>query len=325
MLEKIILNSASFNRLKTEVQNNRLFHALMFISEDKVIQEEFTKCILKLLFCENLKNGEFCNNCNNCKNAEKLIHPDILVYGKEKTIDIDDAEEIVTNAPVRPYSANKKVYLLYNFDEVNKTVENKLLKTIEEPPADCMFILLVSNTNKLLQTTLSRTQKVFLEAVPDSVLVDILKKNGTSDAEIIATESCGNVQKALALAVKSEVKEINNLVIDCLQNMNSTVKILDYSVKMQSLGDMLEDSIDALQFTLLDVIRIKSGNIDLVSNKSNLAKLKQIADELSFTALTKIVEQTYEAKAMIDANVSKVNIIDQLLLKIVEVRIKCKK
>lgn len=325
MLEKIILNSASFNRLKTEVQNNRLFHALMFISEDKVIQEEFTKCILKLLFCENLKNGEFCNNCNNCKNAEKLIHPDILVYGKEKTIDIDDAEEIVTNAPVRPYSANKKVYLLYNFDEVNKTVENKLLKTIEEPPADCMFILLVSNTNKLLQTTLSRTQKVFLEAVPDSVLVDILKKNGTSDAEIIATESCGNVQKALALAGKSEVKEINNLVIDCLQNMNSTVKILDYAVKMQSLGDMLEESIDALQFTLLDVIRIKSGNIDLVSNKSNLAKLKQIADELSFTALTKIVEQTYEAKAMIGANVSKVNIIDQLLLKIVEVRIKCKK
>ena len=325
MLEKIILNSASFNRLKTEVQNNRLFHALMFISEDKVIQEEFTKCILKLLFCENLKNGEFCNNCNNCKNAEKLIHPDILVYGKEKTIDIDDAEEIVTNAPVRPYSANKKVYLLYNFDEVNKTVENKLLKTIEEPPADCMFILLVSNTNKLLQTALSRTQKVFLEAVPDSVLVDILKKNGTSDAEIIATESCGNVQKALALAGKSEVKEINNLVIDCLQNMNSTIKILDYAVKMQSLGDMLEDSIDALQFTLLDVIRIKSGNIDLVSNKSNLAKLKQIADELSFTALTKIVEQTYEAKAMIDANVSKVNIIDQLLLKIVEVRIKCKK
>lgn len=325
MLEKIILNSASFNRLKTEVQNNRLFHALMFISEDKVIQEEFTKCILKLLFCENLKNGEFCNNCNNCKNAEKLIHPDILVYGKEKTIDIDDAEEIVTNAPVRPYSANKKVYLLYNFDEVNKTVENKLLKTIEEPPADCMFILLVSNTNKLLQTTLSRTQKVFLEAVLDSVLVDILKKNGTSDAEIIATESCGNVQKALALAGKSEVKEINNLVIDCLQNMNSTIKILDYAVKMQSLGDMLEESIDALQFTLLDVIRIKSGNIDLVSNKSNLAKLKQIADELSFTALTKIVEQTYEAKAMIDANVSKVNIIDQLLLKIVEVRIKCKK
>lgn len=325
MLEKIILNSASFNRLKTEVQNNRLFHALMFISEDKVIQEEFTKCILKLLFCENLKNGEFCNNCNNCKNAEKLIHPDILVYGKEKTIDIDDAEEIVTNAPVRPYSASKKVYLLYNFDEVNKTVENKLLKTIEEPPADCMFILLVSNTNKLLQTTLSRTQKVFLEAVPDSVLVDILKKNGTSDAEIIATESCGNVQKALALAGKSEVKEINNLVIDCLQNMNSTIKILDYAVKMQSLGDMLEESIDALQFTLLDVIRIKSGNIDLVSNKSNLAKLKQIADELSFTALTKIVEQTYEAKAMIDANVSKVNIIDQLLLKIVEVRIKCKK
>ena len=215
--------------------------------------------------------------------------------------------------------------MLYNFDEVNKTVENKLLKTIEEPPADCMFILLVSNTNKLLQTTLSRTQKVFLEAVADSVLVDILKKNGTSDAEIIATESCGNVQKALALAGKSEVKEINNLVIDCLQNMNSTVKILDYAVKMQSLGDMLEDSIDALQFTLLDVIRIKSGNIDLVSNKSNLAKLKQIADELSFTALTKIVEQTYEAKAMIDANVSKVNIIDQLLLKIVEVRIKCKK
>ena len=325
MLEKIVLNSASFNRLKTEVQNNRLFHALMFISEDKVIQEEFAKCVLKLLFCENLKNGEYCNNCNSCKNAEKLIHPDILVYGKEKTIDIEDAEEIVTNAPIRPYSANKKVYLLYNFDEVNKTVENKLLKTIEEPPADCMFILLVSNTNKLLQTTLSRTQKIFLEAVPDSVLVDILKQNGTQDAEIIATESCGNVQKALALAGKSEVKEINNLIIDCLLNMNSTIKILDYAVKMQALGDMLDESIDALQFTLLDVIRIKSGNVDLVSNKSNLQKLKQIADELSFTALTKIVEQTYEAKAMIDANVSKVNIIDQLLLKIVEVRIKCKK
>ena len=325
MLEKVILNSASYKRIQTEVMYGRLFHALMFISEDELYLEEFSKCVLKLLFCENVQNGEVCNSCNGCTNAEKLIHPDILVFGKDKVIDISDAEEIVTNAPIRPYSANTKVYLLYNFDLVNKTVENKLLKTIEEPPSDVLFILLVSNTNKLLQTTLSRTQKIFLEPIADSVLVEILKEKGVADAEIIATESCGNVTKALALAGKSEVREILILVLDCLQNMTTTTAILNYAVKMQVFLDCFDDLVNTLQFVLLDTIRIKSGNLSLVQNKTNKIKLNEIANSLSYTALAKIMEQTYEAKKMLEANVSKINIIDQILLKIVEVRIKCKK
>ncbi len=320
-----ISTSPAFSRLVKEVNNKRLNHAIMLISQDKIYLEEFSKCLLQLLFCENLSDGRFCGVCNLCENAKKLLHPDILVYGKDKPIDIDDAEEIVTTALVRPYSADKKVYLLYNFDEINKTVENKLLKTIEEPPKDVMFLLLVSNTNKLLQTTLSRTQKVFLETIPQGTLVEILKSKGVENPELIASSSCGNLEKALGLAGGSKIKEVYSFVLDMLINMNSTLKILGYSTKALEFSDCFDDFLNALQLIVLDTERMKSGAENIVSNTGFLKHIRQIASDFSFTALTKIVEQTYIAKQMLEANVTKVNIVDQLLLKIVEVRIKCKR
>lgn len=325
MLEDIISKSPSFVRIVKEVKFKRLNHAIMLISQDKIYLEEFAKSLLSLLFCENLKDEKPCGVCNSCDNAKKLLHPDILVYGKDKLIDIDDAGEIVSTALVRPYSADKKVYLLYNFDEINKTVENKLLKTIEEPPQDVLFILLVSNTNKLLQTTLSRTQKIFLETIPQKDLVEILKDKGIENAELIASGSCGNLEKSLGLAGRSKIKEIYSFIFDMLINMNSTYKILQYSTEANNYTDCFDDFINAMQMILLDCEKAKAGENKTISNVGFLKYIQQIANEYSFTALTKIVEQTYIAKQMLDANVTKVNIIDQLLLKIVEVRIKCKR
>lgn len=325
MLEEIISKSSAYTRLLKEINNKRLNHAIMLISQDKIYLEEFSKSLLQTLFCEKQNNGFPCGVCAVCENAKKLLLPDILVYGKDKPIDIEDAEEIVTTALVRPYSANKKVYLLYNFDEVNKTIENKLLKTLEEPPQDVIFLLLVSNTNKLLQTTLSRTQKVFLESIPQECLVEILKSKGVENAELIATSSCGNLEKALGLAGGSKIKEVYSFVFDMLINMNSTVKIWGYSTKALEFSDCFDDFLNAIQLALLDVERFKAGAKDVVVNSGFLKHIQQIASEFSFTALTKVVEQTYIAKQMLEANVTKVNIVDQLLLKIVEVRIKCKR
>ena len=114
MLRDVVKKSNSYNRLKIEICHDRLNHALMFVCQDEIYMEEYLKQFLSLVFCENDIHGDACGNCKGC----------ICIYDKNKVIDKDYAEDIVTNAPLRPYSSNKKVYVLYNYDQVNKTVEN---------------------------------------------------------------------------------------------------------------------------------------------------------------------------------------------------------
>lgn len=325
MLRDVVKKSNSYNRLKIEICHDRLNHALMFVCQDEIYMEEYLKQFLSLVFCENDIHDGACGKCKGCISAYNLTNPDILIYGKNKVIDKDDAEDIVSNAPLRPYSSNKKVYVLYNYDQVNKTVENKLLKTIEEPPKDVVFVLLVSNVNKILQTTLSRVQKVFLEPISYSDLIQLLKDENIANPEVIAGSSCGSIKKALSYAQNNDIISIQQLVLDLLSNMDATPKILSYSLKVMQFSDNIDDFLNSLQLTISDIIKVKANFTDGISNKLNLDKLSQIASMYSYTALTKIVEQTYISKQMAEVNVTKNNIIDQLLLKIVEVRLKCKR
>ncbi len=325
MLQKIIKDSASFKHLIAEKNSQKLSHAIMLIGTDKVYQDQYARLFAQELFCEDCIEGKACNECINCKNAYNLTTADIIVYGKESAITTKEAEEIISNSLLRPYSANKKLYVLYNYDLVNDTVENKLLKTIEEPPKDVVFLILVSNINKLLQTTLSRTQKIFLEGLTISQLTDILKEQGTQDAEIVAIQANGSLEKAQGYTKGNVAKEITELVINCLLNMNNTQSILMYVSKFQTYDSDLQDVINCFASITLDVIRAKARATKIITNKMYATYIKQMSENLSYTALTKIVEATYTAKQMQEANVMSTNIIDQLLLKIVEVKLKCKR
>ena len=130
MLDQYISKAKSFINLSNDCKKDKMPHALMLVSSDKKYAESYAENLAKLLLCENKNDGLPCGKCNVCQNIFKGVHPDVIRFGKDETISSEDAGKIINSVIIGPYSASRKVYILYNYDEVNKTVENKLLKYI---------------------------------------------------------------------------------------------------------------------------------------------------------------------------------------------------
>jgi DNA polymerase-3 subunit delta' len=314
MLDQYIVKSKSFVNLCNDCKKDKMPHAVMLVSSDGVYAEKYAENLAKLLLCGNKIDGCFCNECNVCNNVQKGVHPDVIRFGKDEAISSEDAGKIIDSVIIGPYSAERKVYILYNYDEVNKTVENKLLKTLEEPPSYCMFILVVKNVNKLLQTTLSRTRKLYLEGLSIEQLTNILLKKNVEDAELVAIQSCGSLEKAESYSKNNDAKQIMNFVSGCLMNMNDTTSIVEYAFKFEEFSNQFEDVINTFALVAFDALKIKLGVSNLVDEKLNVDKIKKLAENIAITALTKIIEQTYKSNEMKDVNVVVQNIIDQFLL-----------
>ena len=113
---------------------------------------------------------------------------------------MDDAKEITSKLSLKSFEGGYKVMIIWMAELMNTECSNKLLKLLEEPPAQTIFILVVENENLLLDTILSRCQITRFTKLGDEVISDALIKQGIdpSQAQKIAIRAQGNYNKALS-------------------------------------------------------------------------------------------------------------------------------
>ena len=113
---------------------------------------------------------------------------------------MDDAKEITSKLSLKSFEGGYKVMIIWMAELMNTECSNKLLKLLEEPPAQTIFILVVENENLLLDTILSRCQITRFTKLGDEVISDALIKQGIdpSQAQKMAIRAQGNYNKALS-------------------------------------------------------------------------------------------------------------------------------
>ena len=100
-----------------------------------------------------------CKKCTNCHQASAKVHPDIAYVtplDNKKFISVNQIRDLRADAYVKPHSAQKKVYIIPEAERMNPQGQNALLKVLEEPPANVIFILLIPSKTMLLDTIVSR-------------------------------------------------------------------------------------------------------------------------------------------------------------------------
>lgn len=116
----------------------------------------------KALNCLNRTAGD---DCTACQRIERRIHPDvhfIEVAGDRKQISVDQIRDILENAALRPYEGRTKVFIIDPASALTGSGSNALLKTLEEPARDTIFILLTRSPDLLLPTIRSRSQAIYV-------------------------------------------------------------------------------------------------------------------------------------------------------------------
>lgn len=326
-MRKYINSSRAYRQLLSDEGAGRLSHTYLFVQSDKEYTKHFTTEVCKLILCKNKgEDQEPCGVCNNCKKVEKNIHSDLIVFGDESKIMVSDTKSFLDTILVRPYESDRKIYVLHGIEDMNETSQNKILKTLEEPPADTYILLTTTNEYKVLQTVKSRSKKIYLDGLTFAELESELTIRNIKNPELIAIESGGNLSAALMLAKSGISSEgVYNLVLDTFSNFKSASDLMVYTSKLNSNKNQLPLILDFFAIFARDLLFYKNNAEDLLLNKHKLYDIANIAEDFTTDALLKIVQATTEAKKKLTYNVTVLNIVDIFLLRFLEVRIKCKK
>ncbi len=159
--EKIAGQDSLVQALKIALAKNRLAHALLFTGPSKCGQRAVAMELAKALFCRNPGENGGCDGCRDCRGVEGLFHPDLFIVEPEedsRLIKVEAIRKLANRANLKPFQAKKKVFLIDRAQGMNETAQNALLKTLEEPPGDAVFILITSGIEALLPTIRSRVQ-----------------------------------------------------------------------------------------------------------------------------------------------------------------------
>lgn len=135
-----------------------LKHAYLFFSLDKELNNSIAMLFAKQLLCE---NQSLCGVCSACSQFNSLSHPDLYVLDQD-SIKVEHIDGLMRKLSTKPISASKKIFVILNAENVNEISQNKILKSLEEPNPDNIFILSTSRIDKLLPTVLSRLHKITL-------------------------------------------------------------------------------------------------------------------------------------------------------------------
>ena len=165
------------------------------------------------LQCE--KHGkEPCLQCSSCKKAMNRNQPDIIYVTHEKpnSIGIEDIrEQLIADVDIKPYTGPYKIYIVDEAEKMTVQAQNALLKTIEEPPAYAVIILLGSNAAALLPTIASRCVTLNFKPVRDEVIKKYLMEElhvPDYQAEVSVAFAQGNVGKAKQIATAEDFTEM---------------------------------------------------------------------------------------------------------------------
>lgn len=313
-----IKNLKSFSNFLQDLASDRLFHAIMLINPDG----EFLKTYANLLAGEILSLNRQDKDRVIAK-VEKEIHPDMFVFGKDKPIDANVAKDIAGGVFVAPYEGDKKVYIIDKFDEIMPAAANKLLKTIEEPPTGVTFILLVKNDTRVLQTLLSRSQKFYLEGFGLEQVAEILKARQVLDAEVISLEAGGNLTDAIKLAENKNSSKIATFVLDTFEDFRITTQLARFTLMAEDFKDTLPELLSFFALVSSLAIHARAGKPISCTSEMRVA-INRVARIWNYRGLVSVIDASVEALKKLESFVSTNNVIDQFLLKILEIRRKCR-
>jgi len=143
-------------------RRGELHHAIILHGPSPEALREVAMAVAKTLNCLNRTTGD---DCDSCQRIERRIHPDVHIAevgADKKLISVEQVRDIVAAAGMRPYEGRTKVFIIDPADALSAGGSNSLLKTLEEPTRDTVFILLTRSYDLLLPTIKSRSQQIFI-------------------------------------------------------------------------------------------------------------------------------------------------------------------
>lgn len=203
--DEVVGQKAIVQTLKNALKENKIAHAYLFCGPRGTGKTSMARLFAKALNCSK-GLGNQCNECDNCLQITKGSHPDVYEIDAASNSGVDNIRKLIEEISFAPIMGRYKVYIIDEVHSMTNSAFNALLKTLEEPPSNVVFILATTEPNKVLPTIMSRVQRFDFSKVSNADLVSLMerilqKENVTYDTkalQVIARISDGGVRDSLS-------------------------------------------------------------------------------------------------------------------------------
>ncbi len=313
MQDGIIGHHQILEQLYHAIASNRVAGAYLFVGSANVGKETVALHFAKSINCLTPDEGA-CGTCLPCRKADDGNHPDLqIIRPSGAWIKIDQIRDLQKRIIYRPLEGVRKVYILTEAERLNLEAANCLLKTLEEPPAESVLILLTTNLDALLPTIRSRCQIIpFHPLVISELAGHLMERFNINDNQAfsISTTAGGAVGKALTLLQEGG---------DCNEEIPEIMIASDRldAFRIAEKWSQQPEALDHLVTWYRDLVLLHQGApTSLLTHVHHAEQLKQLAARYSRLQLQSAIKAIFETKVMLQRNVNATLALEVLALKL---------
>lgn len=320
--------------LNSSLTKKTLSHAFLISGPAHVGKMTLAVDIAQAINCERINPP--CGQCESCLKIQQGKHADIQVIslasqndeddGKTRTeISIDDIRQIQHTVSLPPFEGKHKAFIIEGAESMSIEAANCLLKTLEEPATEAVFMLLTTNIGSIPETIISRCQQISLNPIAASEIEKTLITDYDIDREkavVLSRLSHGCFGWALAAAQDDKILEsyfekrikVLEIISAGLPERFSYAGTLStqFSKDRAAVYEILDIWLDIWR----DMLLLKAGLLESVNNIDMAGQLKQWSAGIEIDAVRNTIQAIQEAKGQLNLNVNSKLVLEVMLLDI---------
>lgn len=291
--------------------NERIGHAYLLSGQKHLGKFTFAMELAQAVNC--LNTDRPCKTCLQCMRISKYIHPDVRVFGSDdemlisdnSQITIDEVRTIQVESSRKPFEGKSKIFIIDNVESMTIEAGNALLKTLEEPPSQVLYILITTDISRVLETIISRCTVFEFAPVETKKIVDYfnqnLKEKSLIDIQYIAKISRGKIGWAMKAIEEPNILSSRESNLEKLQTLITE----NVTTRLGYVEEILSDRTHSLKLAIeqielwyelwRDVLMVVYNLPELLIYTKFSKNLKMLAAPLSAMEVIKCLKLTRSA------------------------------
>ena len=293
-LENLIGQEHIKKTLTSAIELGKISHAYLFTGPRGTGKTSTARILAKSLNCKNGPTVHPCGECESCKDITNSVPIDVIEIDAASNRSVEDAQNILEKIQYVPVHGKYKIYIIDEVHMLSNHAFNALLKTLEEPPENVIFILATTEVHKVLDTIKSRCQRYDFRRITTEDIVKHLKWiseqekiNITEDALFaIAKNSAGGMRDSISLLDQLSILGISKEIT--IDDVNSILGRISFDILFKLSEKIFSSaSSEAIEF-LNEIYNLGNEPLQILTNLSEYFKNLLIAKTCSNSLLTEL-------------------------------------
>ena len=319
--------------LRRSLQDGAVAHAYLLAGPRSIGKMEIALNLAQALNCAAPAAERPCGACRACQRIRQGKHADVRTIGlntgehkgeNRRDILIEQIKELQQAADLRPFEGACRVFIIDGAEHLNQEAANCLLKTLEEPPSGVYILLLATDLSRLLPTTVSRCRTHELQGVParDIAAALLIQGQQLEQAQHLARWSEGRIGWALRAAADPALLDARRDALEQAIALSSQPLYHRLRSAGAFAGAFSRDR-EALYLWLAllaqwwrDVLLVKTGRPDLVTNDDRIGMLEETAAALPISDIAAAIVSVRDAVGQLRGNVNAHLALEMLMLRL---------